>query len=203
MVTAFPRRPTTVLRADARGFGTNLSDPMKDETMQIKKLLTLAVLLAPASVLAHEPDDSVVQWHSIVGVITAPNVDNPVAGISAGTFPWSVREGHAHINLATGEVSFEVRGLVLNGGAASGTTGPITAVTGTLVCNPATPRQVVIDTAEVPLSALGNAHFRGELNAIPGDCTSPLFLVRIGPSFRAAAGRWLATGAVRSIGDND
>ena len=171
--------------------------------MQIKKLLPLAVLLAPAFALAHESDDSVVQWRSIVGVITAPHVDNPVAGISAGTFPWSVREGHAHVNLATGEASFEVRGLVLNGGSASGTTGPITTVTGTLVCSPATPRQTVIDTAEVPLSAQGNAHFRGELNAIPGDCTNPLFLVRIGPSFRAAAGRWLATGAVRAIGDND
>ena len=171
--------------------------------MQIRKLLPLAVLLAPVLAIAHESDDSVVQWRSIVGVITAPNVDNPVAGISAGTFPWSVREGHARVNLASGEASFEVRGLVLIGGSASGTTGPITTVTGTLVCSPATPRQTVIDTAEVPLSALGNAHFRGELNAIPGDCASPLFLVRIGPSFRAAAGRWLATGAVRSIGDND
>src|SRR5262249_35699797 len=165
--------------------------------MQIKKLLPLAVLLAPVLAIAHDSDDSVVQWRSIVGVITAPNVDNPVAGISAGTFPWSVREGHARVNLASGEASFEVRGLVLIGGSASGTSGPITTVTGTLVCSPATPRQTVIDTAEVPLSALGNAHFRGELNAIPGDCASPLFLVRIGPSFRPAAGRWLATGAVR------
>jgi len=171
--------------------------------MQIKKLLPLAVLLAPALALSHESEDSVVQWREIVGVITAPNVDNPVAGISSGTLPWSVREGHARVNLATGEVSFEVRGLVLNGGAASGTTGPISSVTGTLVCNPATQSQLVIDTAEVPLSSLGNAHFRGELNALPGVCTSPLFLVRIGPSFQRAAGRWLATGAVRSVGDND
>ena len=171
--------------------------------MQLKKLLPLAVLLAPALTLAHEPDDAVVQWRGIVGVITAPNVDNPVAGISAGTLPWAVRDGHARVNLATGEASFEVRGLVLVGGAASGTTGPITTVTGTLVCNPATQTQAVIDTAEVPLSPLGNAHFRGELNTIPGVCANPLFLVRIGPSFRAAAGRWLATGAVRSAGDND
>src|SRR5215468_2590115 len=144
----------------------------------MKKLMALG-LLGPALLVGHNvyaqyAGDSLVQWRQIVGVITAPNVDNPVAGISAGTLPWSVREGHARVNLATGEASFEVRGLVLNGGAASGTTGPITTVTGTLVCNPATPRQVVIDTAEVPLSALGNAHFRGEMNAVPGDCTSPL-----------------------------
>jgi hypothetical protein len=171
--------------------------------MQIRKLLPLAVLLAPGLALAHEHDDSIVHWRSIVGVITAPNVDNPVAGISAGTTPWSVTEGHARVNLVTGEASFEVHGLVLNGGAASGTPGSVTTVTGTLVCNPATRSPVVIDTAEVPLSAVGNAHFHGELSAIPGDCTSPLFLVRIGPSFQRAAGRWLATGAVRSVGDND
>ena len=133
--------------------------------MQLKKLLPLAVLLAPALVLGHEADDSVVQWPSIVGVITAPNVDNPVAGISAGTLPWSVREGHARVNLATGEASFEVRGLVLIGGAASGTTGPITTVTGTLVCSPATPRQAVLDTAEVNLKAGDTVVQRGTNHA--------------------------------------
>src|SRR5215475_12755373 len=102
--------------------------------MQIKKLLPLAVLLAPALALSHESDDSVVQWRSIVGVITAPNVDNPVAGISAGTLPWSVREGHAQLNLATGRLRFALEGLVLIGGNASGTPGPVTSVTGTVIC---------------------------------------------------------------------
>jgi len=61
--------------------------------------------------------------------------------------------------------------------------------------------QEIIDTAEVKLSAEGNAHFRGQLDGLPGTCASPLFLVRIGPSLRAAAGRWLGTGAVRTFGD--
>ncbi len=174
------------------------SNPMKDES-HMKKLLLL-VLLAPAVVFGQDTD-----WREIVGVITAPNVDNPVAGISAGTSPWSTRDGHAHVNLATGETSFEVRGLVLNGGGASGTTGPITTVTGTVVCNPGTNGQVVRNTAEVNLNSLGNARFHGEINGLPAVCANPLFLVRIGPSFPvpAAVGRWLATGAVRVSGASE
>jgi hypothetical protein len=49
-----------------------------------------------------------VQWQRIVGVITAPNVDNPVAGIKAGAGPWTARDGHARIDLLTGRASFDV-----------------------------------------------------------------------------------------------
>lgn len=171
----------------------------------MKKLLPLALLLAPAVLLAQQSDDPVVQWKHIVGVITAPSVNNAVAGISSGAGPWSVTEGHARVNLASGQATFEVRGLVLNGSNASGTPGPVNTVTGTLVCNPGTNNQVVRDTAEVNLSQEGDAHFRGEINGVPGLCANPVFLVRIGPSFTvpAAVGKWLATGAVRSVGDND
>src|SRR5262249_3239592 len=102
--------------------------------MRMNQLLPLVLLLAPPLVLANEPDNSVVEWDDIVGVITAPNVNNPVANIASGTLPWSVREGHARVNLENGQLSFAVRGLVLNGGAATGTTGPIANVIGTLVC---------------------------------------------------------------------
>jgi len=175
---------------------------MKDET-QMKKLLPLALLLAPAALFAHDTDDSVVTWRQIVGVITAPNVDSPVAGISAGTLPWSTHAGQARVNLATGETSFDVDGLVLNGGNASGTPGPITGVTGTLVCNPGTDAQKNLNTHEVKLTAQGDADFHGEISGIPTPCANPLFLVRIGPSFgvAGAVGRWLATGAVRTTSD--
>jgi hypothetical protein len=49
----------------------------------------------------------------------------------------------------------------------------------------------------------------GNSSGTPGPVTtlngtlvcSPLFLVRIGPSLTAAAGRWFGTGAVRTFGD--
>jgi hypothetical protein len=173
----------------------------------MKKLLPLplplALLLAPAVLFAQDADDSVVNWSQIVGVITAPNVNNPVAGFNSGAGPWSTRDGHARVNLATGQASFDVEGLVLNGGNSSGTPGPVNTVAGTLVCDAGTNAQTVFDTVEVALNLQGNAHFRGHLNGIPAACENPLFLVRIGPSFpaRGAVGRWLATGAVRTTGD--
>jgi hypothetical protein len=169
---------------------------MKDES-HMKKLLPLALLLAPAVLFANDAGDSVVKWQQIVGEITAPNVNNPVAGISSGTLPWSVRTGHARVNLSTGEASFEVDGLVLNGGNASGTTGPVTAVTGTLVCNPGTNAQKVLNTPEVKLTMHGDADFHGQISGIPAACANPLFLVRIA----GANGPWLATGAIPTIGD--
>lgn len=171
----------------------------------MKKFLPLALALAPAVLMAQESYDPVVQWNQIVGVITAPNINNAVAGIASGAGPWSVHEGHARVDLTTGQSSFEVRGLVLNGGNSSGTPGPVNKVTGTLVCNPGTSAQVVRDTAEVKLSPQGDAHFRGDITGVPSPCANPLFLVRIGPSFPAAGavGRWLATGAVRTAGDSD
>ncbi|HEV7357374.1 MAG TPA: hypothetical protein VGN99_05225 [Steroidobacteraceae bacterium] len=169
----------------------------------MNKFLSLALLLAPAALFAQQSDESIVHWERIVGVITAPNVDNPVAGINAGAGPWTTRNGHARIDLLTGRASFDVEGLVLVGGNASGTPGPVTTLNGTLVCNAGTRNQEIIDTAEVKLSSEGNAHFRGQLDGLPPACLSPLFLVRIGPSLPAATGRWLGTGAARVFGDRD
>src|SRR5258708_32267831 len=127
----------------------------------MKKLLPLVLLLAPAFLFAHDADDSIVQWNRIVGVITALNVDNPVAGISAGTLPWTTRQGRAHVNLATGEASFDGEGLVLIGGNATRTAGPLNKETGTLVCHPRPNAQAVRDSADVSRSHRGNAQLRG------------------------------------------
>ena len=138
-----------------------------------------------------------VRWHDIVGVITAQGVNNPVSDhINSGTFAWTTSGGHASVNLASGKTSFDVQGLVINGTQFSGTPGPVTAVTGTLVCNPGDQNQeLALDTAVVPLNARGNAGFAGRINSIPGLCSNPLFLVRIAiPA--GAAGAWIATGAV-------
>lgn len=169
----------------------------------MNRILSLALLLAPVATFAQQSEDSIVQWQGIVGVITAPNVDNPVAGIKAGAGPWTVRSGHARVDLLTGRANFDVEGLVLVGGNATGTPGPVSTLNGTLVCNAGAGNQEVINTAEVRLSAEGDAHFRGQLDSLPSACLSPLFLVRIGSSLPAAAGRWLGTGAVRTFGDRE
>jgi hypothetical protein len=131
--------------------------------------------------------------------VITDQVGHVVSEISSGTLPWVTRTGSASVNLVTGAAEFSVTGLVLNGGNAAGTAGPIDQVTGTLVCNPGStdPNQVqaVIDTPPVALSTLGTATFSGELTgAVPAPCDSPLFLIRIGPEFGPFSGRWIATG---------
>jgi hypothetical protein len=184
----------------------------------MKKGFGLALVLLCAghvAAAAGHDDDSVVSWRNIVGVITAPGFDNPVAvttdardnvvsQIDSGTLPWVTRSGSASIDLTTGAARFAVTGLVLIGGNASGTAGPINQVVGTLVCNPgSTDAQTVVDTPPVPLSGNGNARFSGELtDAVPFPCKNPLFLIRIGPAFGDFAGRWLATGVEPRLGES-
>jgi hypothetical protein len=148
--------------------------------------------------------DTVVRWHNVAGVITAPGIDNPVGGttdskgnmvnqIHSGTSPWTTRRGSAQVDLSTGDGAFDVEGLVLNGGSASGTAGPIISVVGTLVCNAGNataPAQTVIDTPVAPLSPAGNAELTFKLPNVPSTCGNPLFLIRI-PQFGL---RWIATG---------
>lgn len=162
-----------------------------------KASLLLAVLLFASASFAQD-QGAVVQWKTIVGVITAPLVNNPVAGISSGLFPWRATGGGAVVDLASGDVAFQVNGLVLVGTNSSGTRGDLTQVKGTLVCNPGTTAQAVIDTASVPFSEQGNAQFAGSLGTLPNPCGNPLFLVRL-----ATNNRWIATGAVRVIGNEN
>ena len=154
------------------------------------KVYSMLLLALSASALFAQ-DASVVRWQTIEGVITAPGVDNPVAGISSGAGPWVTRAGTAHVNLRTGSVSFAVQGLVLAGGNSVGTPGAVAKVIGTLVCNAGStgsPAQQVLDTTAVTLSPEGNAQFSGTFASLP-TCTKPLFLIRAGV-------RWIAFGAV-------
>ena len=168
-------------------------------------ILALSLVLTAASAFAQ--NQTVVRWRQLVGVVTAPGIDNPVPGpldangnatsaIHSGAGPWTAKDGSARVNLATGEGSFEVEGLVLNGGNASGTPGSITSVIGTFVCNPGKSNQAVVDTPPTALSSQGNAELSFRLS-FPTGCTSPLFLIRI-----PGAGRWIATGVTPATSDS-
>jgi hypothetical protein len=153
---------------------------------------TIATIAACASGPALADRDNTVRWETIIGIMQANNV---VAGIAGGGQPWSTLNGNAHVNLKTGKVDFEVRGLVLAGGNSIGTPGAITQVMGTLVCdtNGSAGAPVLVDTPVVALSDEGDARFHGSVGALPAVCTSEpdmAFLVRI------PAGRWIANGAV-------
>ena len=172
----------------------------------MKKICAMLFMLLSASAsFAQHGDDAVVRWKSIVGVIATQQDTNPVSkNIDSGTFAWSTAGGRARVNLATGAAAFSVEGLVINGTQFSGTPGPVTSVTGTLVCNVGTDQEFTLDTPPVDLSPLGNARFSGSLtNGQPiSSCGNPLFLIRIF-NIEQARGRWIATGAQRSFGDDE
>jgi hypothetical protein len=166
----------------------------------VKKLsLTLSLALTAASAFA---ENNTVRWKSDRWSNHRSGIDTPVGGttdasgnkinqIHGGAGPWTTREGSARINLGTGEGSFEVEGLVLNGSNASGTPGPINRVVGTMVCNPGTVTQAILDTPATGLSPKGDAELSFRLN-VPAECGNPVFLIRI----PQAGLRWIATGTV-------
>src|SRR5258707_1507923 len=172
----------------------------------MKKMLALFVVLfvvLGSAVVAFALDNgAVVRWKTIVGNITVSNND-AVGGINPGTTPWSTLSGSARVNLSTGHVSFDVKGLVLNGGNATGTPDGVTQVEGSLICDTGAQDQTIFSTAPVSLTAQAKATFSGTFGTKPGTCNNPLFLIRIGPNLPGANQRWIATGAVRSFGDSD
>jgi hypothetical protein len=138
---------------------------------------------------AFAQNDRIVRWRGMEGVISAPNVDNVVGQIRSGAQPWTARGGAARIDLSTGNGSFEVDGLVMNGGNSSGSPGPVTNVMGTLVCNAGSPSgttETAVDTPSAALSPTGDAELSFRIN-VPANCNNPLFLIRV------ASGRWIAT----------
>jgi hypothetical protein len=64
----------------------------------MKKLLAvlLPMALSASAAFGINNEDSSVNWKSIVGVVTAPGVDNPVGTIHGGAGPWSVHSGEPH-----------------------------------------------------------------------------------------------------------
>jgi hypothetical protein len=154
----------------------------------MKKGCLLSLILCAG---AFAQSDTVVRWRGIQGVITAPGVDNPVGTIHSGAGPWTTRGGSARVDLSTGEGSFDVEGLVMNGGPASGTPGGVHSVLGSVVCNAGStsgPVETAIDTPAVDLSSAGNAELSFKIN-IPANCNNPLFLIRV-----PGALKWIATG---------
>jgi len=169
--------------------------PKKGEVYLMMKVCFVSLMFCAA---AFAQNDTVVRWRGMEGDITAPGVDNPVGQVHSAPGPWTARGGSATINLASGNGSFEVEGLVLNGGNASGTTGPVATVVGTLVCNagsPAGTTEAAIDTPATNLNSNGNAETSFKIN-VPPVCNNPLFLIRV-PS----NGRWIATGTKRATGE--
>jgi hypothetical protein len=163
-----------------------------------------ALLLAALSASSMADDNgNSVSWETLVGTFFIPATPpatgsiNTVGGIVGGGEPWSTLGGHAYVDLSSGIVDFQVRGLVLAGGSSIGTPGAVTQVTGALVCSPAS-SPTVFFTPAVNLSAQGNAEFHGSFSSSTAGCsaTNVAFLITT-VATTTAPSHWLANGAVR------
>ena len=112
--------------------------------------------------------------------IVGKEVGNQViAGISPDVAaPWLVADGEVEIG-EDGKLELEVTGLLLG----DNTVGPVLSVFASLVCQKtvltgAPTNEVVASTADVPLSAAGDALIL-EVIALPASCVAPIVLVRI------------------------
>ena len=148
--------------------------------------------------------EMVAEWRQIVGILQAGNkVGSGTGQVTGGGQPWTATGGSAQVDLSTGQLQFQVRGLVLAGGNAIGTPDNVTMIKGTLVCDTtgtANGNSTLVDTPLVPLSAQGDSKFRGDVGPLPLVCINEpnlAFLVR------TAGGAWIANGAVRSLESED
>src|SRR5260370_18178046 len=121
----------------------------------MEKIVGLLAVIGSATATCGQ-NDAVVRWKTIVGNISVSNND-AVGGINPGTTPWSTGGGRARVNLATGHVSFDVDGLVLNGGNATGTPGPVDQVEGSLICDAGAKDQTSFTTTPLRLGEQGHA----------------------------------------------
>jgi hypothetical protein len=142
-----------------------------------------------------------VRWNDIIGIIAPGSVVGTGTTVTGWSQPWSTEGGSAEVNLTTGRVMFEVRGLALAEGIDIGTPGSITEVMGTLVCNThgTNGTSVLVNTGLVSLSKEGNASFMGTVS-IPSVCQAePDIASLIQASCSSSSGYcWIANGAVRS-----
>jgi hypothetical protein len=154
-------------------------------------------------------------WKQVVGIIPVGNVVGSGTGtVTGGFLPWTTTSGAAVVNLRSGQIAFEVHGLVFAGGSptiAIGTPAPVTAVKGVLVCDndgsAGGGNSVVVETPSVPLSATGDARFAGNIGPLPDVCSSEkdlVFVVRASAfNGTATEGPWIANGAVLTFNNRD
>ena len=145
---------------------------------------TLVTLLG-AFLLAAVPAGSASARDLFKSGVAGKEVANQViAGISPDVAaPWVVEEGEAKITTkgrsGNTKLEVDVEGLLL----LDGTVGPVRSVIASLVCQKtaasADPtNEVVADTADVPLSAAGDAEIE-EAIELPPVCVAPIVLIRI------------------------
>src|SRR5262249_59756997 len=119
-----------------------------------------------------------------------------VRGVPRPAQLWTIRDLTAEIDLNSGRIQVDGRGLLLAGGNTIGTNAG-QSVRATLICStvitpPATTPPLFITDPPVALEPNGDFRIDDVLNPLPpADCASPVLLIR------NPAGAWFAAGIVK------
>jgi len=172
---------------------------MQIPTTILMSIAPLALVLGLSGMTTQKQE---VRWESFVGNIrtgAAGAVGSGTGTVIAAGAPWVTTGGDTRVDLASGDLRFDIEGLVLADTIFVGTPGNNPQVFGTLVCDTdgsaGGGNSVLVPTPLVPLSAQGDAEFRGNVGPLPAVCsTEPdiAFLVR------SVAGPWFAAAKVRT-----
>ncbi len=126
---------------------------------------------------------------SLVGSYPGVTID----GFKSGGAPWTVASGQARLS-SDGMLNVNIDGLLLYGTGTSldGTTGPVTQVLASVVCE-TTSGLSITNTSSVALSSMGNAHISQDV-PLPSTCFAPQILIRIAATTSGPAtnGAWIA-----------
>ena len=134
-------------------------------------LLAVSVLLIASFAYSPQAASQIQLQSSIVG--STP--DTPIDGIASGGAPWVVTAGEAGL-APNGMINVNMVGLLISAGPFDGTTGPVTEVLASLVCQGT--GIVAASTDAVPLAPNGNAHIN-QMVTLPSTCAGPIILIRI------------------------
>ena len=133
------------------------------------KTLGLALVAGTLAAGAIAGDDGGLLNSTLIG----SNPLQSIGGVPSGGAAWVVSKGHTTLN-GDGSLNLRVEGLLLQ---STGTTGPVTEVSASLVCG-GSGGTVVATTAAVALTPAGNAHIHDKVT-LPASCIGPSILVRV------------------------
>ena len=163
-------------------------------------LVVLAFALSGTTVSAQTLSPTkLLQFEGGIGSQPFANVGSAVAandvnGVAPGGRPWFIRKLKATVYV-DGSIAVKGRGLILGGGASTGTRGGVTQVAATLFCG-TTP----FNSPAAPLAVNGDFEIKGALNAVPpSPCATPILLIRNAAG--GVPGAWFAAGLLDSDDD--
>lgn len=133
------------------------------------KTLGLALVAGCLAVSAVAEDDGALLNSRVIG----SNPMQTIGGVPSGGAAWVVAKGRTNLN-GDGGLNLRLEGLLLQ---STGTTGPVTEVSASLVCGGGG-GAVVATTAGVPLTPAGNAHIHEKIT-LPASCIGAVILVRV------------------------